>query len=231
VIVVKMELSYIFIHKFESFLLVLASNYRRVQYAFNSFTILQVYLFISSKRIVGCLVSEPIKYGFKVIPACLSVPQGQHCNIVYGSPKEILNGVEEEAILTNANINSKNLCTMDEKYLDNERHIKRDKHESTVMHFGNVKFTRQVVQPMYLTRDIKSSPKDDAGAIFYSEVPVPVVCGVRGLWVSRSERRKSIATKLLDAMRYVHVSMILHFLEKIINMKFDEVICGMFMWQ
>lgn len=161
----------------------------------------KVYLFISSKRIVGCLVSEPIKYGFKVIPACLSVPQGQHCNIVYGSPKEILNGVEDEAILTNANINSKNLCTMDEKYLDNERHIKRDKHESTVMHFGNVKFTRQVVQPMYLTRDIKSSRKDDAGAIFYSEVPVPAVCGVRGLWVSRSERRKSIATKLLDAMR------------------------------
>lgn len=161
----------------------------------------KVYLFISSKRIVGCLVSEPIKYGFRVIPACLSVPQGQHCNMVYSSPKEILDGVEGEGILTNTTINSKNSFITDKKYLDNENQIKRGKHESTVMHFGNVKLTRQVLQTMHLTRDSKSSCKDPAGAIIYSEVPVPAVCGVRGLWVSRSERRKGIATKLLDAMR------------------------------
>lgn len=161
----------------------------------------KVYLFISSKRIIGCLVSEPIKYGFRVIPACLSVPQGQHCNIVCSSPKEIVDGVEEEGILTSTTINSKNSCTTDQKYLDNQNHIKRRKHESTVMHFGNVKLTRQVVQKMHLTRDIESSCKGPAGAIIYSEVPVPAVCGVRGLWVSRSERRKGIATKLLDAMR------------------------------
>lgn len=161
----------------------------------------KVYLFISSKRIVGCLVSEPIKYGFRVIPTCVSVPKGQDCNIVNSCPKEILDGVEEEGILTNTTMNSKNSFTTDHKYLDNESHSKRGKHESTFMHFGNVKLTRQVAQTMHVTKDIKSSCKDPAGAIIYSEVPVPAVCGVRGLWVSRSERRKGIATKLLDAMR------------------------------
>lgn len=34
-----------------------------------------------------------------------------------------------------------------------------------------------------------------------SKVPVPAVCGVRCMWVSQAERRKGVATHLVDAMR------------------------------
>jgi GNAT superfamily N-acetyltransferase len=36
-----------------------------------------------------------------------------------------------------------------------------------------------------------------------SMVAVPVRCGVYRLWVDREHRRKQIATKLLDVLRYV----------------------------
>jgi hypothetical protein len=37
--------------------------------------------------------------------------------------------------------------------------------------------------------------------VLCSKTAVPAVCGVRGIWVSCSERRKGIASQLLDAMR------------------------------
>lgn len=69
---------------------------------------------------------------------------------------------------------------------------------STRLNFGDWKFTREVV-----TRKKKhNSDHGDLGrAILCSKMGVPAVCGVRGIWVSRSERRKGVATHLLDAMR------------------------------
>lgn len=69
---------------------------------------------------------------------------------------------------------------------------------STRLNFGDWKFTREVV-----TRKKKhTSDHGDLGrAILCSKTGVPAVCGVRGIWVSRSERRKGVATHLLDAMR------------------------------
>ncbi|CAB4317408.1 unnamed protein product [Prunus armeniaca] len=39
------------------------------------------------------------------------------------------------------------------------------------------------------------------GAIFCEEEAVPAVCGIRAIWVTQANRRKHIATQLLDALR------------------------------
>ena len=63
--------------------------------------------------------------------------------------------------------------------------------------FGNVTFKREVIQK----RSKFSESMLPAATDIFSDVAVPAVCGIRGLWVSRKERRQGIATRLLDAMR------------------------------
>lgn len=164
---------------------------------------LQVYLFISSKKIIGCLVSEPINYGYKTVPEkSLTNSKEKHCNIVDGIPKENSDDFEDESILTTTSASPHVSYTKNQKRIDNENDAKRRKHTCTVMQFGNIKFERKAFKNTRASRDSSISEKDQRGAIVCSEVPEPAVCGVRGIWVSRSERRKGIATKLLDTMRY-----------------------------
>ncbi|XP_057851031.1 protein CHROMOSOME TRANSMISSION FIDELITY 7 isoform X2 [Cryptomeria japonica] len=164
----------------------------------------KVYLFISSKKIIGCLVSEPINYGYRTVPEkSLTNSKEKHCNIVDGTPKEISDDFKDESTLTTTSASPNVSYTKNEnqKIIDNENDAKRRKHTCTVMQFGNIKFERKTFKNTRATRDSSISEKDQRGAIVCSEVPEPAVCGVRGIWVSRSERRKGIATKLLDTMR------------------------------
>lgn len=71
---------------------------------------------------------------------------------------------------------------------------------STQLLWGGWKFNREVVNRKKARND---NQQDLGRAILCSKSGVPAVCGVRGIWVSRSERRKGVASHLLDAMRLV----------------------------
>eukprot|EP00249_Psilotum_nudum_P018619 c26889_g1_i2 orf=877-2010(+) len=75
-----------------------------------------------------------------------------------------------------------------------------NKPSSKTMIFGNVKFEREIHKKKSSCQ-FERNFGDLNGAIMCSNVSVPAVCGIKGIWVSRLERRKGIATKLLDAMR------------------------------
>lgn len=108
---------------------------------------MQVYLFVSSRRISGCLVAEPIKEAFKVI--------------------------------------------------DDKRQLKKGRSSpSTTIHFGDIVLQREVSK-----RCPNSDDRLDNRAIVCEEEAKPAVCGVRAIWVSPSNRRKGLATQLLDTAR------------------------------
>ncbi|EOA16964.1 hypothetical protein CARUB_v10005192mg [Capsella rubella] len=111
----------------------------------------KVYLFVSSQRISGCLVAEPIKEAFKLI-----------------APP------------------------------DDERQIKKESSSSpsTSIQFGNIVLQREVSK-----RCRASDDRLDNGALVCEEEAKPAICGIRAIWVSPSNRRKGIATLLLDTTR------------------------------
>jgi N-acetyltransferase len=122
----------------------------------------KVYLFISSsKKVVGCLLAEPIKSAFRVVP-----PE-------QGSPQ-----------------------SLDVRNMDSTEDRKQ---ERNVMLFGNIKFSRETTPRKPAS---KERTQELGSAILCTTSPVPAVCGVRVIWVSHSQRRKGIASHLLDAMRY-----------------------------
>ncbi|XP_056848342.1 protein CHROMOSOME TRANSMISSION FIDELITY 7-like [Raphanus sativus] len=110
----------------------------------------KVYLLVSSQRISGCLVAEPIKEAFKIISR-----------------------------------------------LDDGRQLKKESSSpSTTIHFGNIVLQRQVSK-----RCRESDDRLDNGATACEEEAKPAFCGVRAIWVSPSNRRKGLATQLLDTAR------------------------------
>ncbi|CAF1711898.1 hypothetical protein Bca4012_007866 [Brassica carinata] len=110
----------------------------------------KVYLFVSSQRISGCLVAEPIKEAFKIIAP-----------------------------------------------LDDKRLLKKERSSpSTTIHFGDIVLQREVSK-----RCPESDDRLDNRAIVCEEEAKPAVCGVRAIWVSPSNRRKGLATQLLDTAR------------------------------
>ena len=116
-----------------------------------------MYLFISSQRIVGCLLAEPIKQAFKV------------CSLNGGSEGTSAKEVARQS--------------------------------STSLQFGDISFKREVKKR---TRSVNSSEVLDGslnGAIICENEGVPAVCGIRAIWVTPSNRRKHIASQLLDAVR------------------------------
>ncbi|XP_004305586.1 PREDICTED: protein CHROMOSOME TRANSMISSION FIDELITY 7 [Fragaria vesca subsp. vesca] len=67
------------------------------------------------------------------------------------------------------------------------------------LQFGEIKFQREVI------RKAPSAPEPlneyFTGAIICEKEAVPAVCGIRAIWVTPANRRKHIATHLLDALR------------------------------
>ncbi|KAH0724357.1 hypothetical protein KY284_000222 [Solanum tuberosum] len=118
----------------------------------------KVYLFISSQRVSGCLVAEPIKRAYKI----LSRPEGSRCNV---SP-------EKEA-----------------------------KQTSTTLQFGGVSFQREMVRRNQPTKICEESDESISGIVLCEKEAVSAVCGIRAIWVTPSNRRKHIASYLLDAVR------------------------------
>ncbi|KAG0584690.1 hypothetical protein KC19_3G228300 [Ceratodon purpureus] len=144
----------------------------------------KVYLFISaSKKIVGCLVAERINAGFPIVPHGLKDPISADTH--YLTPRVSGLGKKSE------DQESASPKTRTELREDTKKPCKQ-------LLWGGWKFTREVVNRKKTQND---NTQELARAIMCSKTGVPAVCGVRGIWVSRSERRKGIASHLLDAMR------------------------------
>ncbi|KAH7512247.1 protein CHROMOSOME TRANSMISSION FIDELITY 7 [Ziziphus jujuba] len=117
----------------------------------------KVFLFISSQRVVGCVVAEPIKKAFRVFSTSVG-------------------GTSDGA------------------------NKKEERRRPTVLHFGDISFQREVVKRATSASNTLLLDEKN-GAIFCEKEAVPAVCGIRSIWVSPANRRKHIATQLLDAVR------------------------------
>ncbi|KAJ9693276.1 hypothetical protein PVL29_012147 [Vitis rotundifolia] len=118
----------------------------------------KVYLFISSQRVAGCLVAEPIKKAYKIL-----------------------------------------LSSADERSDDTSS--KEAGLSSNKLQFGTVSFQREVIQraPSVNSREVLDGTPN--GPIVCEKEAVPAICGIRAIWVTPSNRRKHIASQLLDAVR------------------------------
>ncbi|KAI3987328.1 hypothetical protein MKX01_003078 [Papaver californicum] len=71
---------------------------------------------------------------------------------------------------------------------------------SVVLRFGNVNFQREVVKHMPSVDKLNVS-EDPSGVILCEKDVVSALCGIRAIWASPLDRKKHVATKLLDAAR------------------------------
>nr|XP_043611240.1 protein CHROMOSOME TRANSMISSION FIDELITY 7 [Erigeron canadensis] len=119
----------------------------------------KVYLFISSQRVAGCLVAEPIKKAYRLV--------------------------------TNSNAKS-DVTTI----------ARRDgKLTSTTLQFGGISFHREILRTKLSSESENKSDDALLGAIICEKDAVPALCGIRAIWVTPSNRRKHVATHLLEATR------------------------------
>ncbi|CAE5958006.1 unnamed protein product [Arabidopsis arenosa] len=81
---------------------------------------------------------------------------------------------------------------------DDEKQLQKESTSSpsTSIQFGNIVLQREVSK-----RCRASDDRLDYGAIVCEEEAKPAVCGIRAIWASPSNRRKGIATWLLDTTR------------------------------
>ncbi|XP_071688311.1 protein CHROMOSOME TRANSMISSION FIDELITY 7-like [Rutidosis leptorrhynchoides] len=79
---------------------------------------------------------------------------------------------------------------------------KEGKLTSTTLKFGDISFHREIVRNNKASSKSKTE-SDDAflGAILCEKDAVSAVCGIRAIWVTPSNRRKHVATHLLEATR------------------------------
>ncbi|XP_015582949.1 protein CHROMOSOME TRANSMISSION FIDELITY 7 [Ricinus communis] len=118
----------------------------------------KVYLFIFSQRITGCLVAEPIKEAFKILP-----------------------------------------CSVDRR--SGIATTKDSKLNSSTLQFGDIILHRETTKKARTIDSLDLLDGNHNGAIIGEEVAVPAICGIRAIWVTPSNRRKHIASQLLDAVR------------------------------
>ncbi|OIV91929.1 hypothetical protein TanjilG_00597 [Lupinus angustifolius] len=78
---------------------------------------------------------------------------------------------------------------------------KETKSNSTTLQFGNIIFQREVEKRTTSVGHAEVMDGSHGGAIFCENKAVPAICGIRTIWVTPSNRRKCIASQLLDAVR------------------------------
>lgn len=118
----------------------------------------KVYLFISSQRVAGCMIVEPIKMAHKVLSDSVEKAVNGDCG------KEVIS-------------------------------------KPKTLQFGEICFQREVSKKGSMNRTSEAMESNLLGSIVCEEEATPVSCGIRAIWVSPSNRRKHIATHLLDAVR------------------------------
>ncbi|XP_059669853.1 protein CHROMOSOME TRANSMISSION FIDELITY 7 [Cornus florida] len=118
----------------------------------------KVYLFISSQRIAGCLVAEPIKKAYKMLST-----------LVDGRSDGT--GTKEKRSIP------------------------------ATLQFGEVSFQRELIRRTSYISSTELSDGNLNGAMFCEKEAVPALCGIRAIWVTPFNRRKHVASHLLDATR------------------------------
>ncbi|XP_076929269.1 protein CHROMOSOME TRANSMISSION FIDELITY 7-like, partial [Bidens hawaiensis] len=78
---------------------------------------------------------------------------------------------------------------------------KEGKLTSTTLQFRSISFQRETMRKSPLTKDDRKPEDGLLGAIICEKDAVPAVCGVCAIWVTPSNRRKHVATRLLEATR------------------------------
>lgn len=87
---------------------------------------------------------------------------------------------------------------------------KESRLSSNTLQFGGVSFQREIVKRVYcLDTSSKVLNEKFNGAILCENEAVAALCGIRAIWVTPSNRRKHIATHLLDAARYLILTVFL----------------------
>ena len=117
-----------------------------------------MYLFISSQRVAGCLVAEPIKKAYKILSS-----------------------------------------SADER--SNDTSSKEARLNSNTLQFGTVSFQREVIKRAPSVNSCEVLDGTPNGPVVCENEAVPAICGIRAIWVTPSNRRKHIASQLLDAVR------------------------------
>ncbi|KAF5814423.1 putative transcription regulator GNAT family [Helianthus annuus] len=70
-----------------------------------------------------------------------------------------------------------------------------------ILQFGNISFQREFRRKNWLPKNERISEDTLIGAIVCEKDAVSAVCGIRAIWVAPSNRRKHVATHLLEAAR------------------------------
>ncbi|OWM79035.1 protein CHROMOSOME TRANSMISSION FIDELITY 7-like [Punica granatum] len=79
--------------------------------------------------------------------------------------------------------------------------IKTVRKGAATLQFGNAIFQREAVRRSPPVAKNKVLDENLMGAIYCEDAAVPAVCGIRAIWVTPSNRRKRVATHLVDAAR------------------------------
>lgn len=72
---------------------------------------------------------------------------------------------------------------------------------SSKLQFGGINFQREAVKRAPSAINPVALEEELMGAVILGNEAVPAICGIRGIWVAPSMRRKQIASQLLDAAR------------------------------
>ncbi|WOL09274.1 protein CHROMOSOME TRANSMISSION FIDELITY 7 [Canna indica] len=87
----------------------------------------------------------------------------------------------------------------DLSYVKSHKLAQNSERQCPNLQFGGVSFKRDFVRRNDSMN--RSFDQCQSGAILCDEESVPAICGFRAIWVVPSQRRKGIASKLLDAAR------------------------------
>ena len=121
-------------------------------------------MFVSSQRVAGCMIVEPISTAHKILS---------------DSKERVSDGACEKEVKAKPN----------------------------TLQFGGICSQREVSKRSSTHRSLNATDANLLGSIVCEEEATPASCGIREIWVSPSNRRKYIATHLLDAARYLNPSL------------------------
>ncbi|KAL4560668.1 hypothetical protein LXL04_032821 [Taraxacum kok-saghyz] len=121
----------------------------------------KVYLYISSQRVAGCLVAEPINKAYRLVS----------------------NSDQKDDVTTTV--------------------TEVKKSTPTTLQFGSISLQREIIKKVKHKKELNDNL---LGSIICEKDEVAAICGVRAIWVTPSNRRKHIATHLLNATRKSFIS-------------------------
>ncbi|KAH7388566.1 hypothetical protein KP509_16G081900 [Ceratopteris richardii] len=174
--------------------------------------LLKIYLYIASKKVLGCAIVEGISQAYQVVrniepmnfneSKVLQTSNGKslqpsgasNClapEVGRSGPghQKVEHSVEKCSFHDRGSL-------IDKCNIADLKNVKDAGRETLV--FGNVKFRREKLQKQSCQAFQEASAESHTVSM---EGPVSAVCGIRGLWVSKPDRRKGIATGLIDAVR------------------------------